>query len=119
MKNNHRTIFTQSIAAGQTLDAHTARLIQYLHSIPANAKFSDDSHTVLNAHDDTTLAHYIHDSRTMFGVLLVLEAASHLREYYSAEFYRELSTRSPVTFRTLKRARVEKRMWSVIQRQWF
>ena len=119
MKNNHRTIFTQSIAESQTLDAPTARLIQYLYSIPAKAKFSDNSHTVSNAHDDITLAHYIHNSLTMFGVVLVLEAASRLREYYSAEFYRELAMRSPVTFRALRRARVEKRMWSVIQRQWF
>ena len=119
MENNHRTIFTQLIADGQILDAPTARLIQYLYSIPANAKFSDDSPTVSNVHDDTPLAHYIHDSMTMFGVVLVLEAASHLREYYSAEFYRDLSKRSPVTFRTLKRARVEKRMWSAVRRQWF
>ena len=119
MKNNHRTVFTQSIAEGQTLDAPTARLLQYLYSVPGNAKFPDGSSAMSHGCDDMKLAHYMHSSMMMFGVLLVLEAASHLRQYYSAEFYRELSTRSPITFKTLKKARIEKRMWSIIRHQWF
>jgi hypothetical protein len=119
MKNNHRTIFTQSIADGQTLDAPTARLIQYMYSTPPYTKFSNDYHTVSNAGNNMTQAHYIHVSIMMFGMVLILEAASQLRQYYSKKFYRELSTRTPVTFRSLKRAHVEKRVWSVVRRQWF
>lgn len=119
MKNNHRTIFTQSIAEGQTLDAPTARLIQYFYSTPAYAKFSDDHHTVSNARNRVTLPYYIHVSMMMFCVVLVLEAVSQLRQYYSTEFYRELSTLSPVTFNNLQQASVEKRIWSMVLRQWF
>jgi hypothetical protein len=50
---------------------------------------------------------------------LVLEAASRLREHYSIEFYRELSSLSPLSFHDLKRVRVEETMWSIVRNQWF
>lgn len=118
MKNNHRTIFTQSIAEGQTLDAPTARLMQYFYTTPSCAKFSDDHQTTSNAQNAVTLPHYIHVSMMMFCVVLVLEAAAQLPQYYSREFYRELSARSPVRFKNHKKIRVEKRMWSVVRHQW-
>jgi hypothetical protein len=118
MENNHRTIFTQSIAEGQTLDAPTARLIQYFYSTPAYTKFSDDHHTVSNAQNGVAMAHYIHLSMMMFCVVLVMEAATQLRQYYSTEFYRELSTRSPVKFKNRKEIRIEKRLLSIVRRQW-
>lgn len=118
MKNNHRTIFTHSIAEGQTLDAPTARLIQYFYSTPAFTTFSDDDQTISNAQNGVTMANYMHASMMMFCVVLVFEAASQLRQYYSIEFYRELSTQSPVRFKDRKKTRVEKRMWSVVRRQW-
>ncbi|UJR17091.1 hypothetical protein I4U23_003988 [Adineta vaga] len=119
MKNNHRTIFTQSIVERQTLDAPTARLIQFLYNPPANLKFLDNSHSESKTGNYTDLFQYIHDSMTVFGVMLILEAACHLSQYYSTGFYRELSMRCPVRFKRMKRAHIEKRMWSVFRRNWF
>src|SRR5436309_3371616 len=78
MKNNHRTIFTQSLADGQTLDAPTARLIQYFYCPPAFEKFSDNHRTVLDARSGVTLAHHVRISMMMFSVLLMMEATSRL-----------------------------------------
>ena len=55
----------------------------------------------------------------MFSVVLVLEAASRLKEYYSKEFYRELATLSPLTFDDLKSVRVEDKLWAIVRNQWF
>jgi len=119
MENNHRTIFTQTIAEGQKLDAPTARLIQYCYCSPAYEKFSDDQRTISDRKSGVTLAHYVRISMVMFSVLLVLEAASRLQEYYSKEFYRELSALSPLTFKDLKKVRVEETIWSIVRNQWF
>jgi hypothetical protein len=107
MKNNHRTIFTQSIAEGQTLDEPTARLIQYFYNAPAYAPNGE------------ALAHYSHVSIMAFSVMLTLEAASRLPQYYSTLFYRELSIRSPVRFEKLKLARLEKRIWYIVRHKRF
>jgi hypothetical protein len=119
MKNNHRTIFTQTLAEGQTLDAPTARLIQYCYCSTAYEKFSDDQRTISDRKSGVTLAHYVRISMMMFSVVLVLEAASRLKEYYSKEFYSELSSLSPLTFRDLRKARVEETIWSIVRNQWF
>ncbi len=119
MKNNHRTIFTQSLAEGQTLDAPTARLIQYCYCSPAYEKFSDDQRTISDQQSGVTLAHYVRVSMMMFSVVLVLEAASRLQEYYSKDFYRELSSLSPLRFHDLKKIRVEETIWSIVRNQWF
>lgn len=119
MKNNHRTIFTQSIAEGQTLDAPTARLVQYCYCSPAYEKFNDDSRTISDRSSGVTLAHYVRLSMMMFSIVLVLEAASRLQEYYSKDFYRELSSLSPLRFHDLKKVRVEDTLWSIVRNQWF
>ena len=119
MKNNHRTIFTQSIFEGQTLDAPTGRLIQYFYSTPACTKYAIDHETESDARNGVTMAHYIHISMMMFSVVLVLEAASQLQQYYSPEFYRQLSTLSPVRFKQRKEARIEKRLWSAVRHRYF
>lgn len=119
MANNHRTIFTQSIAEGHTLDAPTARLIQYCYCAPAFEKFNDDQRTISDRKSGVTLAHYVRVSMMMFSVVLVLEAASRLPEYYSKDFYQELSSLSPIAFRDLKNVRVENRIWSIVRNQWF
>ena len=119
MKNNHRTIFTQTLAEGQPLDAPTARLIQYCYCAPAYEKFSDDQRTISDKQSGVTLAHYVRVSMMMFSVVLVLEAASRLQEHYSKEFYSELASLSPLTFNDLKRVRVEDTIWSIVRNQWF
>ncbi|CAF0943542.1 unnamed protein product [Rotaria sordida] len=119
MKNNHRTIFTQSLADGQTLDAPTARLIQYCYYAPPFENFSDDHRTVSDAQSGETLTHYVRASMMMFLVLLILEAVSRLQQYYSEECYREISTFSPLAFDDLKMARVEKPFWTVMRDQSF
>ncbi|CAF1423246.1 unnamed protein product [Rotaria sp. Silwood1] len=119
MKNNHRTIFTQSLADGQTLDAPTARLIQYCYYASAFEKFPDDQRTVSNARSGETLAHYVRASMIMFSMLLILEAVSRLPQYYSEEFYREISTFCPLPFDDLKVARVEKTFWTAVRDQLF
>ena len=55
----------------------------------------------------------------MFSVVLVLEAASRLQEYYSKDFYHELASLSPLTFNDLKTARVENTIWAIVRNQWF
>ena len=119
MKNNHRTIFTQSLAEGSKLDEPTARLIQYCYCAPAYERFTDDQRTISDRKTGVTLAQYVRVSMMMFSVLLVLEAASRLREYYSTEFYRELATLSPLTFHQLRSARIEERIWAIVRNQWF
>ncbi|CAF4004367.1 unnamed protein product [Rotaria sp. Silwood2] len=119
MKNNHRTIFTQSLADGQTLDAPTARLIQYCYYAPAFEEFSDDHRTVTDVRSGETLAHYVRTSMMMFSMLLILEAVSRLPQYYSEEFYREISTFSPLPFDDLKGARVEKTFWTASNNGWY
>lgn len=119
MKNNHRTIFTQSLAEEKTLDVPTARLIQYCYCAPAYEKFSEDQRTISDKKTGVTLAHYVRVSMMMFSVLLVLEAASRLPEYYSKEFYSDLASLSPMTFQELKKARIEERIWSIVRNQWF
>lgn len=119
MKNNHRTIFTQTLAEGQVLDAPTARLVRYCYCSPAFEKFADDLCTISDRKTGVTLAHYVRVSMMMFSVLLVLEAAARLQEYYSPDFYRELSSLSPITFNQLKKIRIEDTMWSIVRNQWF
>lgn len=119
MKNNHRTIFTQSLAEGSKLDGPTARLIQYCYCAPAYERFTDDQRTISDRKTGVTLAQYVRVSMMMFSVLLVLEAASRLREHYSTEFYRELSTLSPLTFHQLRSACIEERIWAIVRNQWF
>ncbi|CAF1064917.1 unnamed protein product [Rotaria sordida] len=119
MKNNHRTVFTQTLAEGRTLDAPTARLIQYCYCAPTFEKFSDDKRTVSDEETDVTLAQYVRVLMMMLYVFLILEAASRLRKYYSKRFYRELSSLCPLRFRHLRFAHIEKKLWSVIQKHWF
>ncbi|CAF3412441.1 unnamed protein product [Rotaria sp. Silwood1] len=119
MKNNHRTVFTQTLAEGRTLDAPTARLIQYYYCAPPYENFSDDQHAVSDGETDFTLAQYVRVLMMMLSVLLILEAASRLRKYYSKEFYRELSSLSPLRFHHLKFVHIEKTLWSIIQKQCF
>ena len=119
MKNNHRTIFTQTIADGQFLDGPTARLVQYCYCASAYETFSDDRRTVFDRETGVTLAHYVRISMMMFSVVLVLEAASRLQEYYSKEFYQELSSLSPIAFNDLRTARVEETIWYIVRNQLF
>jgi hypothetical protein len=119
MKNNHRTVFTHYIAQGQKLDEPTARLIQYCYSAPAYERFSDDERTTSDKKTGVSLAHYIRLSMMMFSVILVFEAASRLKQHYSREFYRELSTFSPITFQELRSTRVEEKIWAIVRNQWF
>ena len=103
MKNNHRTIFTQSIAEGKTLDAPTARLIQYCYRASAYEKFAVDHLTDSDAETDVMHPHYAYVLLVKACIMLILEAASRLRQYFSIEFYRELSTLSALPFNSLKR----------------
>ncbi|CAF4979881.1 unnamed protein product [Rotaria sp. Silwood1] len=120
MKNNHRTIFTQTLIEGRTLDVPTARLIQYYSCTPAYEKFSDDNQRKVSYQEtDITFAQYVRVLMIKFSVMLILEAASRLRRYYSKEFYRELSSLSPFTFHHLKLFRIEKTLWTIMQKQWF
>jgi hypothetical protein len=119
MKNNHRTIFTQTLVQGKTLDETTARLIQYCYCAPAYETFDDDQRTISDKQTGVTLAHYIRISMMMFSVLLVLEAASRLKQHYSKDFYDELSTLSPLSFNQLKKARIEDKIWTIVRNQWF
>jgi hypothetical protein len=119
MKNNHRTVFTQSIIQGQKLDQPTARLIQYCYCSPAYQTFNDDQHTISDQQNGVTLAHYVRVSMMMFSIVLVLEAASKLEKYYSKQFYQQLSTLSPIPFKKLKTASVEQKIWAIVANQWF
>ncbi len=119
MKNNHRTIFTQSIAEGQTLDAPTARLIQYCYCASAYEKFVIDHLADADAGTSVTLPHYAYVLMVKGCVMLILEAASRLRQYYSTDFYRELSTLSPLPFNSLKRVHIEDKLMTIVHNQWF
>ena len=119
MKNNHRTIFSESILQGNTLDNPTARLIQYCYCAPAYEIFHDDQRTISDQTNGLTLAHYVRVSMMMFSILLILEAAAKLKEFYSKEFYKQLSTLSPIPFKQLKKVQVEQTIWSIVRNQWF
>jgi hypothetical protein len=119
MKNNHRTIFTQSIAEGQTLDAPTARLIQYCYCASAYEKFAVDRLTDSDAEAYVTLPHYAYVLMVKACIMLILEAASRMRQYYSKEFYRELSALSPLPFNSLKRIHIEDKLMTIVRNQWF
>jgi hypothetical protein len=119
MKNNHRTLFTQSIAEGGTLDAPTARLIQYCYCAPAYEKFALGHLTSSDAETDVTLPHYAYVLMVKACIMLILEAVSRLPQYYSKAFYRELSTLSPLPFNSLRRLRIEDKLMSIVQNQWF
>jgi hypothetical protein len=119
MKNNHRTIFTQSFIEGKTLDEPTSRLIQYCYSSPAFRVFPDDQRTISDRQNGTTLAQYVRISMMMFAITLILEAASQLQKYYSKEFYQQLSTLSSIPFDQLKTISVEQKIWNVVRNQWF
>jgi hypothetical protein len=119
MKNNHRTIFTQSIAERLTLDAPTARLIQYWCRASAYEKFAVDHSTHSDAETDVTQAHYGYVLLVKACIMLILEAASRLPQYYSTEFYRELSTLSALPFNSLRRLRIEDKLMTIVQNQWF
>jgi hypothetical protein len=119
MKNNHRTIFTQSIANGEKLDAPTARLIQYFYSASTYAKFSNDFQTVSDTRLSVALPFYMHKLIMTLSVALALEAVSRLPQYYSNEFYRKISALSPLTFDDLKIAHIEQRLLVMIRDQWF
>ncbi|CAF0927984.1 unnamed protein product [Didymodactylos carnosus] len=126
LKNNHRTIFTQTITDGHMLDEPTAKLIHYFyHGKTAYAVFEDtkqqiDSVTVpTNEHSTITFEQYTFLS-TMSGVLmLIFEAASKLKQYYSKKCYHHLSHLSPIPFRQLKHMQIERRIWYFIRHQWF
>jgi hypothetical protein len=119
MKNNHRTIFTQSIAKGQKLDVPTARLIQYCYCASAYEKFAVDHLTDSNAETDVTLPHYAYALMVKACIMLILEAASRLPQYYSKEFYRELSVLSPLPFNSLRRINIEDKLMAIVRNQWF
>lgn len=119
MKNHHRTIFTQSIAEEQTLDAPTARLIQYCYCASAYENFALGHLTSSDAEADVTLPHYAYVLMVKACIMLILEAAARLPQYYSKEFYRELSTLSPMPFNSLRRLRIEDKLMAIVRNQWF
>ena len=119
MKNNHRTIFTQSIAEGKMLDEPTARLIQYCYCASAYEKFAVDHLTCSDAETDVTQSHYAYVLMVKACLMLILEAASGMQQYYSIEFYRELSTLSALPFNSLRRLRIEDKLMTIVQNQWF
>jgi len=55
----------------------------------------------------------------MFAITLILEAASQLQNYYSKQFYQQLSTLSPIPFNQLKTIAVERKIWAIVRNQWF
>lgn len=119
MKNNHRTIFTQSVAEEQTLDAPTARLIQYCYNASIYEKFVAAQSTLSDTRTSANIPHYIHVSIMRASIILILEAASRLSRYYSKEFYQELSTFSPLTVDYIRVARFEDRLWHIVRNQLF
>ena len=119
MKNDHRTIFTQSIAEGQMLDAPTARLIQYCYCASAYEKFAVDDLTYADAETDTTLPHYAYSLMAKGCILLILGAVARLPQHYSKEFFRELSTLSPLPFHFLRTVNIEDKLMTIVQNQWF
>ena len=119
MKNNHRTIFTQSIAEGKMLDEPTARLIQYCYCASAYEKFAVDRLTDSDAETDVMLPHYAYVLMVKACIMLILEAASRMRQYYSKEFYRELSALSPLPFNSLRRINIEDKLMAIVRNRWF
>ena len=111
LQNNHRTIFTYSIVHQQTLDKPTSRLIRYFLDKSIFKKFFNN--------ENAQLSEYIHDSMMMFSILLIIEAASHLKQFYSKQFYRQLSRRSPIKFKRRKQTRLEKRLFFLLRKQLF
>ena len=103
LKNNRRTIFTQSIVEGQTLDVPTARPIQYCCCAPAYEVFVMDSLTHLDAETAVTMRHYTYVLLVPGRIMLILEAATRIPQYYSVDFYRELWIHSPLPFNILRR----------------
>lgn len=112
MKNNHRTIFTQTYLNGSNLDEPTSRLIQYCYSSPDFQILSDQQNEI-------TLEHYIRISMMMFAITLILEAASKLETFYSKLVYQQLSTLTPIPLKQLKLFYVEQRIFDIIQNQYF
>ena len=119
MKNNHRTIFTQSIIEGRTLDSLTARLIRYCYDASMYEKYANELSTSSDPENGMVLTQFILGSMMKAAVILILEAASRLRQYYSREFYRELRTLSPLPFNILKMARIEKKLMTIVQNKWY
>jgi hypothetical protein len=119
MKNNHRTIFTQSIAEGKTLDVPTARLIQYCFRAHAYEKFVVDNLTYSDEKTDVMQPHYAYLLLVKACIMLILEAVSRLPQYFSIEFYRELSTFSLLPFNSLRRLRIEDKLMTIVRNQWF
>lgn len=119
LANDHRTVFTQTHIDGKTLDEPTGRLIQYCYCSPAFRTFPDDQLTVSDPETGVTLAYYVRISMIMFSITLILEAASRLENYYSKEFYLQLSTLSPIPFAQLQSLSVEEKLWAVVRNQWF
>ena len=119
MKNNHRTIFTQSIAEGRTFDAPTARLIQYCQCASAYEEFAVDSLPHSDAETDVAMRHYTYLLLVKGCIVLILEAAARMPQYYSADFYRELATFSPLPFSILRRINIEEKLLTIVRNQWF
>ena len=119
MKNNDRTIFTQSIAEGQTLDAPTARLIQYFYCASAYEEFAVDSLPHSDAETDVAMRHYTYLLLVKGCIMLILEAAARMPQHYSVDFYRELSTFSPLPFSILRRINIEDKLLTIVRNQWF
>ncbi|CAF1156851.1 unnamed protein product, partial [Didymodactylos carnosus] len=128
LKNNHRTIFTQTIVDGHLLDEPTVKLIQYFyHDRAVYPKFNnDDTKQQTNSadatiHDDSklTFGQYAQVSMTPGVITLIFEAALKLKQYYSKKFYYDINHLSPTSFRQLKHAHIERQMWYFIRHQWF
>ena len=119
MKNNHRTIFTQSIAEGKMLDAPTARLIRYCCKASAYETFAVDDLSQSGTESQLTLPRYAYAVIIKACLILILEAASRLQQYYSRDFYRELSSFSPLPFSALKKIRIEDKLMTIILNHWF
>lgn len=101
------------------MDQPTARLIQYCYAAPAFVTFPDDQLTNLDARSGVTLAHYIRLSMMKFSIILIFEAASRLKQYYSKEFFRELASLSPIPLQELRTIGVEEKIWAIVRNQWF
>lgn len=112
-------MFTQCIVQGLKLDEPTARLIQYCYAAPAYTQFPEDHRTQLDRQSGVTLAHYIRLSMIKFSILLVLEAAARLKQYYSKDFFRELSSLCPIPLCELRTLAVEEKIWAIVRNQWF
>lgn len=119
MKNNHRTIFTQLIAHGETIDAPTARLIQFWNCAPPYEKIVNDQVGSSDDGSGVSVSHYAYILMIKACMILILEAVSRMPQYYSKEFYQELSAFSPIPFNVLKRIDIENKLMTVVENQWF